>query len=134
MKTLLFVFLFLILAFHFPALELGWYHTLPWLDIVMHIAGGAWVALLFNYIFAVRLGAVSPKNPLAFVILGLGFVSLVGIFWEFYEFGMDVLVLRAYPYNLEPGYILFDTHTDFANDLLGGLLVLGYAALRRRQG
>lgn len=112
------------MAVHIPGNFLGWYYAVPWLDIPMHLAGGAWVGLLFFYIFGVRKSVFSPGNSLYFLICGLGFAALIGILWEFYEFAMDVLVWKSYPVWAAPGYIHFDTLKDLFNDLLGAFVVI----------
>lgn len=133
MPKVLIVLFLAIMAIHIPGNALNWYHKIPWLDIPMHMAGGVWVGLLFYYIFAIRVRAVDPKRSFSFIILGLGFVAFLGVAWEIYEFLTDIWILKAYPYNNEPGYILYDTHTDFVNDFLGGALALVWATVRERK-
>ncbi len=124
MRKFLIILLVAILVFHFFALKYNWYHTVWWLDIPMHMIGGIWLGVLFYYLFAEKLSWISKAHPLFFLLAGLGFVILIGVFWEWLDFFLDVIVFKSYPYNAEPGYILFDTHTDFFNDLLGGAIAL----------
>ena len=133
MRKILIIFLAIIFGVHIPGLAFGWYYAIPWLDIPMHIAGGAWVGLLFCYIFSTRTRFADPGRKLPFLILGLGFVSLIGILWEFYEFLMDIVIFKAYLPLEAPGYILFDTHTDFLNDLIGGAIAIGLFIFRARK-
>ncbi|RJQ28803.1 hypothetical protein C4571_02820 [Candidatus Parcubacteria bacterium] len=130
-RTLVFS-LIAILGFNFAALKAEWYHAFWWLDVLMHMIGGAWVGLFFYYLFVERFNVIDRNQKLALFVLGIGFVALVGIFWEFYEFLTDIFILKAYPYNREPGYILYDTHTDFVNDFIGGAIALLVLMLRKK--
>ncbi|MCS6789212.1 MAG: hypothetical protein NZ484_01425 [Patescibacteria group bacterium] len=128
-KKFLITILIMILGLHIPAIEFDWYYALNWFDIPMHILGGLWVGFLFFYIIEKNqelknVFLKSFKNILIFSILTLGFIILIGLGWELYEFTVDVLILKKYPYNLEPGHILFDTLLDFINDLIGGIIAL----------
>lgn len=110
-----------ILVFHFLAGSLSWYDRISWLDIVMHVVGGAWVALLAAHLIAVRK-IISPSQPfLERYILILGAVALVGVFWEFYEYLADVFLLKVHPFNFAPDpKLLPDTLSDLVNDFIGG--------------
>ncbi|MEK9173535.1 MAG: hypothetical protein AAB594_03135 [Patescibacteria group bacterium] len=110
-----------ILVFHFLAGSLGWYDQISWLDIVMHVVGGAWVALLAAHLIAVRKIISSDQHFLERYILILGAVALVGVFWEFYEYLADVFLLKVHPINFAPNpKLLPDTLSDLVNDFLGG--------------
>lgn len=92
----------------------------------MHLLGGLWAGFLFFYLIEKfklieNLDKDNLKNKIFITISAIGFVSLVGILWEFYEFAVDVLVLKKYPYYNVFGYILFDTLKDLFNDLIGVL-------------
>jgi hypothetical protein len=102
----------------------NWYVIHWWLDIPVHIAGGAFIGMLFYYLFFIRHDVFKTKNFATMILMGLGFVALAGVFWEFYEFFLDVYVLRTHPLLMEPGYILFDTLKDLVDDLVGGFVAL----------
>lgn len=123
--------LLMILSLHIPSVIYDWYYNVWWIDTPLHILGGLWLGFLLFYILQKQnLESLFFKNKnlskenLIFVFLYLGFIIIIGVFWEYYEFTVDVLILKKYPYNLEPGYILFDTLKDLFNDLIGGLLSL----------
>jgi hypothetical protein len=129
MKKFLIISLILIALIHIPGTIYKWYYKIWWLDILMHIFGGFWVGLLFLYIIEKNYDLKNflfntNKNIVFLIILTLGFIALIGVLWEFYEFFMDVIILKKYIYNAEPGYILFDTLKDLFNDLIGGLISL----------
>ncbi|TSC82075.1 MAG: hypothetical protein G01um101420_605 [Parcubacteria group bacterium Gr01-1014_20] len=113
--------LVVILAFHFLAGSLGWYDQIWWLDIIMHMAGGAWVALLAAHLITIRKIISSDRHFLERYILILGAVALVGVLWEFYEYLADVFLLKVHPINFAPNpKLLPDTLSDLLNDFLGG--------------
>lgn len=132
MKKFLVISFLLIALIHIPALIYDWYYKIWWLDTPMHIFGGWWVGTLFLFLIQNfekfknlfrDIYKISLEN-IIIVTCYLGFVILIGVFWEYFEFFMDVIILKKYSYNLAPGYILFDTLKDLGNDLVGALLLL----------
>jgi hypothetical protein len=118
--------LFIILLIHIPATIYLWYYTFWWIDTPMHLLGGFFVGLLFFYLikkFEIinLIDQNNHKNNFTLIIFAISFGALIGILWEFYEFGIDVLILKKYPYYNAFGYILFDTLKDLFNDLVGAL-------------
>jgi hypothetical protein len=113
--------LILILIFYISSFYYDWFYSIWWLDTPMHLIGGAWTALFAIYIYNKYFDF--QKNKLIFkLIVILSSVALVGVFWEFYEFIMDVIILKKYLFYNEPGYVLFDTLKDLFNDLVGALI------------
>lgn len=109
--------LFLLLAGLFSA---GLYFYLQWLwwwyDIVLHLLGGVWVALVLMW-----LAMVSRQVPrIVPVLLG---VLVVGVLWELFE--VVVGMPRAANYT-------FDTSLDILNDVLGSIVgfFLGHTMIR----
>ena len=111
--------------FHVFALINSWYWSFPWMDIPMHIIGGAWVACVgfwyMNSSQRLRDIFASLSDFEKFVIL-LGFVVLVGIFWEFYEFFYDINFKEKFAFT-QGDMILADTLGDLLNDMIGGAIV-----------
>lgn len=122
-SQIIIVSLILILAFHFFANLFNWYNAIWWLDVVMHLVGGGWVALTSTYILF--NGEKSRLlNHTQRIILIVGLVALVGVFWEFYEYLSDVYLLKVHPLTLAPNpSLLPDTLKDLFNDLVGGAIV-----------
>ncbi|MEK7193329.1 MAG: hypothetical protein AAB652_00905 [Patescibacteria group bacterium] len=118
----------LIILAHLIGVFEGLYVSVWWYDIPLHLFGGAWVALLFFYIaedywkiFSSSAG--SRKQFLMVVCLTLGFVMLVGVFWEFYEYLFDVFIAGKHPFAYaQQG--LADTMGDLFNDFVGGSIVV----------
>ena len=78
-----------ILGFHVLSIFQGWYITLEWIDIPLHLAGGVWVALAFFY-FQRRHALLFSALPFLFsLVLVVGVVILVGVVWEWIEYGFD---------------------------------------------
>jgi len=80
----------------------------------MHATGGFWIGLFA--IFLVK--NISYPYVIAFWLV-LGLVAIVGILWEFFEFGMSQIGLElGRAAFIQPG--LEDTLGDLLADLLGG--------------
>jgi len=101
----------------------------------MHFLGGFWLAMVFLYFnpdFKIDPpGILRKQNPkfiklpnyLIVGIMTLGFVILIGVLWEFFEFGYDVLISsKGYFAAAQQG--VADTMSDLFFDLLGGLAFL----------
>jgi hypothetical protein len=123
----------------FPGFMLGCLHLiftysgfylnsgLDWIDIPLHLTGGACVAFAAAMLIAYAIKRKKlPSIPWYFFILCvLGVVALVGLVWEFYEFLADYF----YPVILRQADNA-DTMKDLANDLNGGLVLV--LLLKRR--
>lgn len=125
LKLLLWVIL-IILVFHMLGVFYGWYYSHPWMDIPIHISGGAFIALLAIYLFEERLHLIefAEHSWIVKYAMVLGFVALMGIAMEFYEYFTQAYLQHAVILGCaEPGG-LFDTLKDLADDLIGGTLTL----------
>lgn len=91
-------------------------------DILMHTAGGASMA-------CIALAVWPQKSDWRRWVAMLGFVALIGIFWEWYEFFSDLLVGTF----TQPG--LADTMADLFFDLFGATVVflVAYGVERTRR-
>lgn len=117
LKAVLIVLVF-IAAVHAIATLKFLYWTTWWLDIPMHFVGGAWLAMLYVYAGS-RLKTQDLKTWYD-LILGLGFIALVGVLWEFSEFllGNFMIIDQLGDYR--------DTLGDLFFDLLGGSIILAF--------
>ncbi len=116
---LIFLFTF-IFGVHILSIFRDWYFLFPWLDTPLHFLGGLFIGLSAIYLTNYLSRLFGDRNRLEDFIFVLGAVSLIGILWEFFEFGLD------YFYSL--GLIGFqsqlsvaDTIGDLFFDILGGL-------------
>jgi ABC-type multidrug transport system fused ATPase/permease subunit len=102
------------------------YGSLWWSDIPMHILGGMWVALIFKYLFLEKNNTSVKINGFwANLILCLGFVVLIGVLWEFYEFFVDSILFAQYQQTLA------DTMKDLLDDMIGGAIVSAYYLIKK---
>lgn len=122
--------LIVILAFHFFANLFNWYNTIWWLDILMHLVGGGWVALTaYHLLFAGEKSRLASSFERFVLVIGL--VALIGVLWEFYEYLSDVYLLKVHPLTSAPNpRLLPDTLKDLFNDLVGGAIV-AFFSLRK---
>ena len=113
----LFRFLFVLIIFiallHIAALELYFYWTLSWFDVLVHFLAGLWVGLgalwlvfLSGYITRFRLSYHSALFTafIPIVVLGIG--------WELFEVWAGIPIEEKY---------LSDTVVDLSMDILGAL-------------
>ena len=129
---LVLVILFLILGFHVFAVYHEWYleTSIWWFDIVLHFGGGAWVTLAFFYFQRRRVLLFSALPFLFSLILVVGVVMLVGVMWEWMEYGFDYLFVPIDAlWRAQQG--LPDTMGDLAADLVGGVLTALYVLSKR---
>ena len=102
-----------ILAINYVLDYQNMYTRFPIVDIPMHFMGG-WAAALF----ALELKKQVDKSQLHILIeflYVLGFVSIVTLFWEYYEFFSDSIFKTKYQYGL------LDTIKDQGIGILGGI-------------
>ncbi|MFH1759386.1 MAG: hypothetical protein ABH822_02390 [Patescibacteria group bacterium] len=120
-----------IVALYWLGLFYDWDNAYWWFDEVLHFFGGLWLAALFVYLTD-RLGlSVIRRRFWLKLILGLGFVALVGVLWEFHEFIADWFIGKM----LMQGDVA-DTLSDLLFDLLGGLaylLLCSYVYLLKKE-
>ncbi len=119
---------FLVGCLHIAFTYSGFYRDsgFGWIDIPLHLVGGACVSFAAGIIIAeaIKRKALAPLPPYFFMFCLVAVASLVGIAWEFYEFLAD---------RFDPVYLrqpsLSDTMKDLADDLNGALvtaLILKY--------
>lgn len=122
----------LVLFFHLLGM-LGLYSWHPY-DIPMHFGGGVAMGVLALAMWDTHVKSVTlnAKHALAkrlfFTVWIVGFVAIIGIAWEWFEYTLDAIAEVRYAWGLAQTSLL-DTMADFFFDLLGGLLV---TVLRRK--
>lgn len=119
--------LIVILCFFWIGLFLDWDRSFWWFDDVLHFSGGFWLASIFEYLIYRLELAVINRHFWVKLILGLGFVVLIGVLWEFHEYLADIYLRSAFFQSS-----IKDTVSDLALDLLGGLLFLLWRILGDR--
>jgi hypothetical protein len=124
-KKAIIAFFILIMAVHIAGLSYQWYHKLWWIDIVMHVSGGAWVAMVAAYVFhrAAPQSHFSMPRWLYFSSL-LGIAMVIGVAWEWGEYVSDALFFpHRFTVRMQLG--LTDTMGDLLADLVGAAIYLG---------
>lgn len=108
-------------ALHFPAVQGDWYFFLWWYDVMMHALGGMAMGFLGYALwsFLQENEVWTWKAVLTQMIFVVGFVALVGIGWEWFEWLVDAVVLpRLSMPSAQLG--LTDTMLDLYFDVFGG--------------
>jgi hypothetical protein len=95
-----------------------------WFDMPMHFFGGVFLGFLavYIYIFIVKQKIFSIK--IQWIVMILGFVFVVGLGWEVYEFFIDQSFTTR-----TPNY--FDTISDLFFDLAGGCMSILFLIKKR---
>lgn len=104
----------------------GWYQLMGWYDNFMHFLGGLWLSLVFFWIFFGYIQKQYTKSKqIQVYFLTLCFVFVAAVFWEFLEYGVQMVAKL-------PG--LFATFSDSISDVVFGLLggTLGYFYTRKQ--
>ena len=122
MQKILLWFIVFIFAMQAIASWQLWYVAYPWFDIPMHMLGGAWLGLLFFYLFEERHKVMPPgSSGFLRVFASLGFVALIGIGWELFEYWNGAFLAQQFPWGGGRGEYYFDSLLDLVDDLIGGL-------------
>ncbi len=106
----------IVFIFHVIILYNGVYDKIPNIDIIMHFAGGASIALMFSFLLniAENKELISIPKSLRFLFV-VSFVALIATFWEFLEFALDIAI------NFKSQLSIADTMGDLLMGLLGAI-------------
>ena len=102
-----------------------WIGHEPYVDPIMHFAGGAAAAFFFRYAGSRADGLLGAPSPLALDLLAFGLTCSVALGWEFAEFASDIF--RETRFQLT----VAETMRDLMLGTLGGGLYLVAARLIR---
>lgn len=118
--------LFLFLLAYFLVIFTPLDRAFWWYDDAMHVTGGIWAAFFSVSVFIEwqRRGFISFQSRFVYVTCIIAFVFMIGVVWEWYEFGLDEYFIRRYgnPRQME----LLDTLGDLASDVTGAILFLAW--------
>ena len=90
-----------------------------WRDIPLHFLGGLWVYFLVKYLANISNVNISSTWPhVSEFAIFLGFVMLIGVFWEFFELVLDRFIMHNGFTYLSGVYE--DTLSDLLCDFFGG--------------
>lgn len=126
-KKILVVFLIALFVFQILSIVFSLYWRFPWIDNLAHFWGGvsAGMVMIWWTFYSAKISPITKELPKFYWFVAmLGFVALIGIFWEFYELILDRLITKNnYIAVLQPGGLM-DTIKDLLVDLLGGSAVI----------
>jgi len=103
----------------------GGYGVAPWMDIPIHILGG-FATAMFGVAIYTHVFSKSNRKGIPFwfpVLFILGFVMLIGVFWEFHEFILDQTAHVWVNYPIAQGGLV-DTMKDLFDDWIGSILAI----------
>ena len=133
-----------ITLFIFGAQYLGeikdFYRIFPWWDTLLHTTSGVIIGVIgfmFVYLLNDRYGKKVKLSPFFVVMFAFCFAVTMGVFWEFFEFGMD----RVFGTNMQKFRFpelgddgLVDTMGDLLVDAIGAFItsVIGYLYIKKK--
>jgi uncharacterized membrane protein YjdF len=113
--------IFVLLVVNGLALYYHLYFYLWWLDIPMHLLGGAWVALMTLFLYERSTFFQEGRhNPFFLAILVVASTLSIGLGWELFELSAQTWIERATHADLA------DTLADLVNDLVGALVAVWF--------
>lgn len=140
----------LYVVFLYAAIYLGevqsFYYRFKNFDMLLHATSGAMLgALAFSFIDVLNRSQTQmlKLSPLFVALFSFMFAATLGIFWEFYEYGMDgIFGLNMQKFLMEDGTpfvgraALKDTMGDFMINSIGSAVVavIGYISLKYKKG
>lgn len=115
-----FLVLLVLVVVHLAASYFYWYWTYPWFEVVVHVLGGMWVALVFLWLASCfdQINSMVEYKTKS-LLIALIAATIFGIAWELME------NLAKITFVLDAGYT-FDTAFDLFNDVIGGVLAYLY--------
>lgn len=111
-------YLFIFLA-QFLGCVVNLYNIISWYDLFTHFLSGIFTFVL-GFIVLKRFNVYNSKNKVMNIIFCLGFVAIVALLWEIFEFSMDNLIGSNLQHNLDTG--VNDTMEDLIVATLGGVI------------
>jgi hypothetical protein len=129
--------IFIFLAQYLGELN-NFYERFWWWDIMLHTVSGfvlGIIGFMFVYLLNEKYDTNVNLSPFFIVLFSLCFAITIGVFWEFFEFGMD----RGFGHNMqkfrEPGQDgLVDTMVDLIVDSLGAIIIsiMGFIYIKEK--
>lgn len=132
-KTTLVIFLCGIFVLHVVSIWQSWYTHIWWMDIVLHVLGGAWIALAFFYVKNIYVPGLGEGMPiLLYLVIAVGVAMLVGVVWEWFEYAFDFFFFYTQRFTFRAQLGLTDTMGDLFSDFIGGAIAALYGIMRER--
>ncbi|OGM96280.1 MAG: hypothetical protein A3B86_04015 [Candidatus Yanofskybacteria bacterium RIFCSPHIGHO2_02_FULL_38_22b] len=129
-----FIALVAVFLINIPSLYYGWYLKWDWIDVILHFAGGFFVAMFMaDYLKDRLVSGQWIKNYLIVV----GATIFVGVVWEFAEFiANQTLIEPFYRWFGVKAYFmgdLADTMYDLLMDIFGALVYLSLVTFSKHR-
>lgn len=122
-KKLEFIYLIFIVFAYFLGVIINLYDKINSYDTIMHFISGIFTGYVSLYL-------LTDNNKIHNILFILGFVSLIAIGWETFEF------IASHLFNVDPQKVettgINDTMKDILVALLGGILVTIFGNKKRR--
>lgn len=110
--------------FDTAARQFYWYYAMPHIDTVSHTLGGMFTAYI---IAALSWSFIQKKSPLYIFWYVFMLTVIVGIFWEFYEYGVYFFTNTRYFIDVN------NSMSDVVCDTFGGLIASYMVFLRNKR-
>lgn len=125
-----FFYLVILYGLSWYADSLGLFGDFIWMSPAFHMSGGFLVAyfvlVLYKTFWSKGIAKIKPKNLLFIFIIAI--TTLVGVFWEFYEYLIDYFL--AADYQITIGDTLMDLFMDIVGSILFCLLYFAKSRLK----
>lgn len=107
------------------AFDYYWYWRFWWFDIVMHFFGGIMLGGIGLYFFSHEEQAGVRPSFMPLLSQALAVAVGIGLLWEFFEFGLDHVVVSGVTLKTVQALQLgiSDTLSDLALDVMGATTV-----------
>lgn len=111
------------------------YELFPSFDVPMHFMGGVAMAFVAYYgtLLFMKPHAVQSIPLVVDFLLVLGFVAIIGIGWEWFEFILDHVFVMLRPTIGLSQASIGDTMADLFFDLLGGAVAFSLLTLFKKR-
>ncbi len=106
---------FIVIAGHIVG-SIWLYHMTDWFDNLLHLLGGAWLALAAAFFLR------DKTSPIKILLL----VFSATILWEIFEFGLNLYAKNAYGFVTPVGGATGDTILDIILGMLGATIAAFY--------
>lgn len=105
----------ILLTLHGAGILLDYYLIFPYFDTIVHVIGGFWTAIVFVYYCKKYRKVLINEKLLRKMAITVGFVTMVAIIWEFFEFYLNIRLDS-------PAQTYIDTITDVIWGIFGSLI------------
>lgn len=116
----------------------GFYDLIPWWDTILHSTSGVILGIIgFMFVYLLNKNESNTVNlsPIMVVWFAFCFAITIGVFWEFFEYGMDrIFELNMQKFRLPGQDGLVDTMEDLFVDAIGAFIasIFGWLYIKKK--